>query len=48
MAAAPLYSDGIYGSSIVGAVYFVPKETFLNDIVSSISIGVNSHALMIN
>ncbi len=48
MAAAPLYSDGIYGSSIVGAVYFVPKETFLNDIVSSIHVGENSHAYMIN
>lgn len=48
MAAAPLYSDGIYGSSIVGAVYFVPEETFLNDIVSSISIGENSRAYMIN
>ncbi len=48
MAAAPLYSDGIYGSSIVGAVYFVPEETFLNDIVSSISIGDHSRAYMIN
>ncbi len=48
MAAAPLYADGIYGSSIVGAVYFVPEETFLNDIVSSIHIGENSHAYMIN
>ncbi len=48
MAAAPLYADGIYGSSIAGAVYFVPEETFLNDIVSSIQIGENSHAYMIN
>lgn len=48
MAAAPLYSGGIYGSSIAGAVYFVPKETFLNDIVSSIHIGDNSRAYMIN
>lgn len=48
MAAAPLYSDGIYDSSIAGAVYFVPKETFLNDIVSSIHVGENSHAYMIN
>lgn len=48
MAAAPLYTNGIYGSSIAGAVYFVPKETFLNDIVSSIHIGENSRAYMIN
>ncbi|MDE6984116.1 MAG: HAMP domain-containing protein, partial [Lachnospiraceae bacterium] len=48
MVAAPLYEDGIYGSSIVGVVYFVPHETFLNDIVSSIQIGENSRAYMIN
>nr|WP_296486884.1 methyl-accepting chemotaxis protein [uncultured Acetatifactor sp.] len=48
MVAAPLYADGIYGSSITGVVYFVPHETFLNDIVSSIQIGENSRAYMIN
>lgn len=48
MVAAPLYTDGIYGSSIAGVVYFVPHETFLNDIVSSIQIGNNSRAYMIN
>ncbi len=48
MVAAPLYSDGIHGSSIAGVVYFVPHETFLNDIVSSIQIGENSRAYMIN
>lgn len=48
MVAAPLYADGIYGSSVAGVVYFVPYETFLNDIVSSIQIGENSRAYMIN
>lgn len=48
MVAAPLYAGGIHGSSIVGVVYFVPPETFLNDIVSSIQIGENSRAYMIN
>lgn len=48
MVAAPLYTDGRYGSSIVGVIYFVPHETFLNDIVSSIKIGENSRAYMIN
>lgn len=48
MVAAPLYADGIYGSSIVGVVYFVPRETFLNDIVSAIQVGENSRAYMIN
>ena len=48
MVAAPLYTNGTHGSRIVGVVYFVPRETFLNDIVSSIKIGDNSRAYMIN
>ena len=48
MVAAPLYAEGNYGESIVGVVYFVPHETFLNDIVSAIQIGENSRAYMIN
>lgn len=48
MVAAPLYADGVYGSSIAGVVYFVPHETFLNDIVSSIQVSENSRAYMIN
>lgn len=48
MVAAPLYDGGNYGESIVGVVYFVPHETFLNDIVSAIQLGENSRAYMIN
>lgn len=48
MVAAPLYAEGEYGKSIVGVVYFVPHETFLNDIVTAIQIGENSRAYMIN
>lgn len=48
MVAAPLYAEENYGRSIVGVVYFVPQETFLNDIVSAIKIGENSRAYMIN
>ena len=48
MVAAPLYADGTRGADIVGVVYFVPQETFLNDIVSSIQIGDNCRAYMIN
>ncbi len=48
MVAAPLYEGGIQGASIVGMVYFVPPETFLNDIVSSIKVSENSRAYMIN
>lgn len=48
MVAAPIYTNGVYGSSIAGVVYFVPHETFLNDIVSAIQLGENSRAYMIN
>ena len=48
MVAAPIYKGGVKGSDIEGVVYFVPHETFLNDIVSSISVSKNSRAYMIN
>ncbi|MCI8483579.1 MAG: methyl-accepting chemotaxis protein [Lachnospiraceae bacterium] len=48
MVAAPLYAEGNSEKEIVGVVYFVPRETFLNDIVSAIQIGENSRAYMIN
>ena len=44
MVAAPLYQGGSRGAQIVGVVYFVPPETFLNDIVSSIQISKSSRA----
>ena len=48
MVAAPLYEGGKQGSDIAGVIYFVPPETFLNDIVSSIKVSATSHAYMIN
>ena len=48
MVAAPLYEDGNSENKMVGVVYFVPQETFLNDIVSSIKLGKNCRAYMIN
>ena len=48
MVAAPLYYGGIQGTTVGGVVYFVPHETFLNDIVSSIRVSENSRAYMIN
>ena len=48
MVAAPIYSGGNHGAQIVGVVYFVPQETFLNNIVSSIKVGQSSRAYMIN
>lgn len=48
MVAAPIYEGGEKSAGIAGVVYFVPNETFLNDIVSSISVSENSRAYMIN
>ncbi len=46
--AAPLWKDGISGTEVVGCVYVVPDEEFLNDIVRDITITENSNAYMIN
>ena len=46
--AAPLWKDGEADTTPVGVVYFVPKETFLNDIMSSINISENGGAYMID
>lgn len=48
MVAAPLWENGIPDTKVVGVVYFVPKETFLNDIVTSISVSAHSAAYVIN
>ena len=45
MVAAPIYSAR---GLISGVVYFVPPETSLNDIVSSIKVGENCRAYMID
>lgn len=45
---APLWQDGIEGSEVAGVVYFVPVETFLNDIVSSVQISENGSAYILN
>lgn len=48
MVAAPLWQDGIPNSRITGVVYFVPNETFLNDIMKSIEVSKNSNAFMLD
>ncbi len=45
---APLWEGGTPGTTVVGVVYFVPNETFLNDIMKSIKISENSEAYMID
>lgn len=46
--AAPLWKDGLTSTTVEGVVFFVPKETFLNDIVSTIRISPNGGTYMIN
>jgi len=45
---APVWKNGIPHSEITGVVYFVPTETFLNDILASIYVSDNGGAYMIN
>ena len=46
--AAPLWKEGVPGTKVIGVVYFVPPETFLNDIMASIHVSSNSSAYMID
>lgn len=46
--AAPLWENGVSGSTVVGCVYVVPHETFLNDIVASIKISDSCVAYMLD
>ena len=48
MVAAPLWQNGQVNGQIAGVVYLVPKETFLNDIMSAIHISENSGAYMLD
>lgn len=48
MIAAPLWEGGIPRTKVVGVIYFVPPETFLNDIVSQIQISEHGAAYAIN
>lgn len=46
--AAPLWKDGMQGTTVAGVIYFVPKETFLNDIVTSVQVSENGSSYMLN
>ncbi len=45
---APVWKNGERGTQVVGVVYFVPPETFLNDIVTSLKISEGGSAYMID
>ncbi len=46
--AAPVWQDGVFGSTPVGCVYFVPNEEFLNDIARNVNISPNSSVYILN
>ena len=48
LVAAPVYQDGDTNQDIVGVVYFVPQETFLNDIMDAVHVSENSEAFMLD
>ncbi len=48
MVAAPVRADGESDGAVVGVVYMVPTETFLNDIMATIHVSENSGAYMIS
>ena len=48
LVAGPLYANGDNAQPIIGVVYLVPEETFLNDIMTSIHVTDNSSAFMMD
>lgn len=48
MIAAPIWKNGKAGTTAIGAVYFVPNEDFLNDIMTSMTVSENSGGYMID
>lgn len=48
MVAAPLWEGGIPNTSVVGVIYFVPEESFLNDIVVNLKLSDNGSAYILN
>lgn len=46
--AAPLWEGGVPNTKVAGVVYFVPEESFLNDIVGSIKVSENGSAYMLD
>jgi len=45
---APIWKDGKINSEVVGVVYFVPNENFLNDIMATVNISKDGGAFILN
>lgn len=46
--AAPLWEGGVYGSEVIGCVYFSPPSDFLNDIMVDLQVGEESLPYVLN
>lgn len=46
--AAPLWENGVYGSNVIGCVYFAPPASFLNDIMAQLQISEECVPYMLN
>ncbi len=46
--AAPLWEEGVHGTKVVGVIYLVPEESFLNDIMVAINVSANGSAYMLD
>ncbi len=45
---APLWEGGVYGSKVVGVVFFIADADFLNNIINQISIGQKGYVFIID
>lgn len=45
---APVWKDGLQGGEVVGVVFVVPEETFLNDIVIGLQVSSGGSAYMLD
>lgn len=45
---APIWENGESNSKVVGVVYFVPKETLLNDIVNTVNVSPNGSSYIVD
>lgn len=46
--AAPLWKEGIHGTEVVGVIYLIPEDNFLNDIMVAVNVSANGSAYMLD
>lgn len=45
---APLWADGMFDTEVVGVVYLIPQELYMDDVVRDINVSANGSAYMLN